>query len=166
MRLHRDACVLVTVSSEAFSWRTTAEAALSGFVIILQRNHKPLHRSQRSERDYQDQWEPQDGVHPVRRVINCFRDQGGADDDKTGYEHNKNGRPITGVDEAIVESANFAAGTKGQKSNKQLSPAAMRTAAAQTHLYRFDHLFGHANILQQIPFGLKHFRTHSCNGLH
>lgn len=147
---------LIGASCRACSWRATAEAPLSGLVIILQRNHQAFHRPQQSERDNQDQRKPQNGVDPIWRVVNGFRDQGRADDDKSGQKHDENGRPIAGIGKAIVEPAKFAAGTQGQKSRKQLSPAAMRTAAAQSCFDSGDRLLGHVEHLQWISFGLKH----------
>jgi len=87
---------LIAASCRECSWRAAAEAPLFGLVIILQRNHhQPLQRPQRSERDDQDRRKPQDGVDPIRRVVNCFRDQGGADNENAGQKHDENRRPVT-----------------------------------------------------------------------
>ena len=122
-------------------------------MIILERSHQSLHRPQRSKRENQDQRQPQDGVDPIRRMINCLRDQGGADNDEAGRKHDEGRGPVAGIGKAVVEPADVAAREQRQEARKQLSPATMRTAAAQSRFDGGDRLAGHVEHLKQIPFG-------------
>ena len=79
-----------------------AEAAFRGLVMVLQRDHQSLHRPQRSERDDEDQRQPQHGVNPVGRLIEYLGHQRGADHDGAGEKHDEHGRSVAGVGEAVI----------------------------------------------------------------
>ena len=132
-----------------------AEALLRGLVMVLQRDHQPLHRPQWSKRDDQDQRQPQHRVDPVWRVIHRLGDQGGPDHDEAGQKHDEHGRPVTGIDEAIVEPADLAPRPQRQESLEQFALGAARTGARQSGAdrsrKRVDHLFAHDRIFTREP---------------
>ena len=89
------------------SW-LPAEPALRRFVMILERDHQALHRTQGTERDHQDQWQPQRCMYPIRRVKQNFGDERGADHNRTSQEHDEDGRAVTGIGEAVTKPATLA----------------------------------------------------------
>src|SRR5580692_1970025 len=109
-----------------------AKFLFRGFVMVLQRYHEPLHRAQRTQRDDQYQWQPQHGVDPIGRVIERLDDQGCADHDEAGEEHDEYGRSVTGSRKTIIESAGIAARTRRQKALEQLALTAARAGARET----------------------------------
>ena len=74
----------------------SVQPPFTGPVMILQRDHQPLHRPQRPERDDENERQPQHRMHPERRLIDHLGDQGGADHDEAGQKHDEHRRPARG----------------------------------------------------------------------
>jgi hypothetical protein len=73
--------------------------------MILQCDQKTFQASQGPKRDYQDQWDPQHRVDPVRRLILDLGDQRGSHDNGAGDHDDEYGRPVAGVGKAEIEAA-------------------------------------------------------------
>lgn len=100
--------------------------------MILQCDQKTFQASQGPKRDYQDQWDPQHRVDPVRRLILDLGDQGGSHDNSARDHDHEYGGPIAGVGKAEIEAAHVALGFQGQEPLKQLSFSAARTSTQKT----------------------------------
>src|SRR5579862_714629 len=109
-----------------------AKFLFRGLVMVLKRDHQPLHRAQWTERDDQDQRQPQHRMDPIGWMIERLNDQGCANYDEAGEKHDEDGRSITGIGETIIESARVAARPQLQKALKQLALPAAWTGACET----------------------------------
>src|SRR5262245_25186379 len=88
-------------------------------------------------------------MEPERRLIERLDDKGTADDDKAREEYDEHRRPITRVDESVVEPARFATGRQTQETTKQPALPAARASAhqpgKQRRHRRMGRLVRHAN---------------------
>src|SRR5215468_2316033 len=69
-------------------------------------------------------------MEPERRLIERLDNKSAADDDEAREEYDEHGRPIAGVDEAVIEPAHLAIGRQTEETAEQLAPA---TAWAPAH---------------------------------
>src|SRR5882757_5461632 len=95
----------------------------------LQRDQKRFHRAHRQQRRRENQWQPERGVNPERRLVFDLHDQSGGDDDGAGQHDEENRRAIAAVDEGVIEPADLAVRPQMEEARIELALAAARAAA-------------------------------------
>src|ERR1700679_4163521 len=70
-------------------------------------------------------------MQPEWRLILDLDDQRAADPDRAGDHDDENRRPVAGIDEGIIEPADFAIGPQVDESREQLALAAARASAGK-----------------------------------
>jgi len=98
----------------------------------LEGDEHALEGPKQEERKNERQGAPDNGVQPVRRLVEHFDQERRADDDKAGDEDDEDRGPIAGIGEAVVEAADLAAGREGQVAVIQLALVASGTATDET----------------------------------
>ena len=67
---------------------------------------------------------PQQSVQPVRRRVAHLDDQRRADDDESRHQDDEDGRPVAGIGEVVVETADIAARSEREIAVEQLAATA------------------------------------------
>jgi hypothetical protein len=81
------------------------EATLVGLMAVLKHEKQRLYQTQKRERQHESQRQPQSGVNPIWRVEREFNKEGTAGNDCTYDQNCENGRPVTGIEHRVVETA-------------------------------------------------------------
>jgi hypothetical protein len=93
------------------SWRSGRPAksfgktTLVGLMAVLKDEKQRLYQTQERERQDKGQRQPQSGVNPIWRVEREFNKEGTAGNDCTYDQNCENGRPVTGIEHRVVETA-------------------------------------------------------------
>ena len=104
----------------------------------LKRDHQPLQRPQHTAGQNDREWQPENQVHPDRRLVGQFDEQHQADNDEADDHDDKDCRAVAAVSEGIVKSTGHAGFLDAQETVKKLSLATTWTLARQAGSNRID----------------------------
>src|SRR3569832_2403759 len=111
------------------SRRRSMSGHFASATLILERDHGGLEGPQEQQRQEDDRRDPEDEVHPRRRVEQRFDDEGEDDDDRRDGEDHENRGTVAAVGKLQIEPAALADRRDLEEARDQCPLPASRAAA-------------------------------------